>query len=89
MTVQNVGICIAPCIMWAEERSIKDIVYSTLAINVLNELIINFEAIFGDNKAQYKLFRGSFLTQKKKSLHESLSSYESNRNSKEPEIKTP
>ncbi len=69
MTIQNVGICMAPCIMWAEERSLKDLIFSSLSINILTSMINNFEAIFGDKKAQKKLFRSSYFNQKKKSIH--------------------
>lgn len=76
MTVQNVGICMAPCIMWAKERSLKDIIYSTIAINILNTLTLNFESIFGDRKAQHNIFRSSYLHQKKMSFQENLSALE-------------
>ena len=76
MTVQNVGICMAPCIMWAKERSLKDIIYSSIAINILNNLTLNFEPIFGDRKAQHNIFRSSYLHQKKMSFQENLSALE-------------
>ena len=43
--------------------------YSTLSINVLTSMINNFETIFGDKKAQKKLFRNTYLNQKKKSIN--------------------
>lgn len=80
MTVQNVGICIAPCVMWAEERSLKDLIYSSLAINVLTAMIKDFDAIFGDRKSVQKLIRSSYFHQKKKSLNESFSFLDFNSN---------
>ena len=85
MTVQNVGICMAPCLMWARERSLKDIIYSTLAINVLNTLLQQLQPVFGDRKAQQKCFRSTYLHNKKKSIVENLSFLDlGNKSSEEP-----
>jgi len=50
MTAQNISICFAPCLMWAEQRSIKDLAYINKSVNVVMILIENFEEIFGTKK---------------------------------------
>ena len=72
MTLQNIAICFAPCLMWAETRSIKDLVYATKSVRVVSHMISDFEKIFGSPKEQKKLFRSSYYEQKKKSLTEAF-----------------
>jgi hypothetical protein len=48
MPAQNVAICFAPCLMWAEQRSIKDLIYINKSVAVLVLIINNFETIFGN-----------------------------------------
>lgn len=43
MTAQNVSICIAPCLMWAEQRSMKDLAYINKSVNVVSIMISDFE----------------------------------------------
>lgn len=42
MTAQNIAICIAPCIMWAKELSINEIIYAKKSIQVLYLMLNNF-----------------------------------------------
>lgn len=48
MPAQNVAICFAPCLMWAEQRSIKDLIYMSKSVGVVVLIINNFETIFGN-----------------------------------------
>lgn len=68
MTANNIAICFAPCLMWAKERSIKDIAYATKSVQVVNIMITNFEEVFGSKKDQKRLYRESYMQQKNKSL---------------------
>ena len=43
MPAQNVAICFAPCLMWAEQRSIKDLAYINKSVAVVLIMINNFE----------------------------------------------
>lgn len=42
MNAQNISICFSPCIMWAEQRSIKDIMYMNKGVAVVALMITNF-----------------------------------------------
>lgn len=42
MTTDNIAICFAPCIMWAKERSAKDIGYAMKSVQVLSLMMKNF-----------------------------------------------
>ena len=68
MTEQNISICFAPCLLWAPERSIKDIVYATKSVQVVSMMITHSEQIFGSHRDQKNLYRSSYLQQKKKSI---------------------
>lgn len=68
MTAQNIAICFSPCLMWAEERSIKDLLHATKTVKVVMLMIQESEQIFGNSRDHKKLFRSSYLQQKKKSL---------------------
>lgn len=57
MTAYNIAVCFAPCIMWAKERSMKDIPYATKSVQVMNIMVTNFEEVFGSRKDQKKLYR--------------------------------
>lgn len=42
MNAQNISICFAPCIMWAQQRSFKDLVYMNKSVQVMNIMVNNF-----------------------------------------------
>lgn len=42
MTADNLSICFAPCIMWAKERSMKDIGYATKSVKIVSMMLKNF-----------------------------------------------
>lgn len=42
MPLQNVAICFAPCLMWAEQRSMKDLAYMNKSVAVVMHMINNF-----------------------------------------------
>lgn len=42
MNAHNMSVCFAPCLMWAEQRSFKDLAYMNKSVQVLNVMINNF-----------------------------------------------
>lgn len=42
MPAQNVAICFAPCVMWAEQRSIKDLAYINKSVALFVLMLNNF-----------------------------------------------
>lgn len=59
MSLKNICIVLAPCIMRAEVISIKDIIYSQKAIMVTSIIFREFDNIFGDKKARQQSIRTS------------------------------
>lgn len=64
------GICFAPCLMWAEQKSMKDLVYINKSVKVVVTLLNNFEPIFGSKKEVTSLIRSSYYEQQKKNIVE-------------------
>ncbi len=52
MNADNLSICFAPCIMWAKERSMKDLAYATKSVQVVSIMLKKFEVVFGNRKDQ-------------------------------------
>ena len=50
MPTQNVAICFAPRVMWAEQRSIKDLAYINKSVALFALMLNHFEEIFGSKK---------------------------------------
>ena len=68
MTVENIAICFSPCLLWAEERSIKDLIYATKSVRVVSLMLVHSEIIFGKEKDKKRLYRESYYKQKKMSF---------------------
>ena len=60
MPTHNIAICFAPCVMWAEQRSIKDLAYINKSVALFACMMNNFQEIFGSKKELNKVFRTSF-----------------------------
>lgn len=68
MNTNNISICFAPCLMWAEQSSLKDLLYIHKSVHVTTIMINDFEKVFGSKKELSKVFRNSYLENQKKSL---------------------
>lgn len=68
MSSDNLAICFAPCLMWAKERSVKDIAYASKSVKIASVMFKNFQQVFGSPKDQKKLYRQSYYQHKNKSL---------------------
>lgn len=42
MSSDNLAICFAPCLMWAKERSVKDIAYASKSVKIASVMFKNF-----------------------------------------------
>ena len=78
MSLKNICIVLAPCIMRAEVISIKDLVYSQKIILVTSIIFREFTVIFGNKKQREEAIRQTSKDYNKIYLEDRLGRYENN-----------